>query len=467
MTLNRLSQKRLTGALLAFGLSLMAGTAYAALSPEQDALIKKGEYVAIAGDCVACHSTEGGKPFAGGLGLATPLGTIYSSNITPSKKGGIGNYTLEQFEHAVRDGVRSDGANLYPAMPYTSYAKISDDDMKALYAYFMQGVQPVDTPSTPTALPFPFNVRLSMAGWNLLFLEKGAFKADPSKSDQVNRGAYLGEALAHCSTCHTPRNALMAEQGDKALGGSSLGTWFAPNITSDAVSGTGNWSTDEIAAYLKTGHAPGKAQAAGPMAEAIDHSLSHLSDSDLQAIAVWLKQTTPVSQQGQARAADQFGSPANYVDTLRGVPRPADADKMTGWQVYDGYCASCHQPDGRGSKDGGLPSLINNTALGHLNSDNLVMAILHGVQRGAESKDVAMPAFDHLLSDTQVATLSNQLLQQFGNDQASVTPQRVKELRAGGKPSPLLELAHWGMGIAGVLVILLIALFFVRRRRRH
>lgn len=134
MTLNRFTQKCLTGALLAFGLSLMAGTAYAALSPEQDALIKKGEYVAIAGDCVACHSTEGGKPFAGGLGLATPLGTIYSSNITPSKKGGIGNYTLEQFEHAVRDGVRGDGANLYPAMPYTSYAKISDDDMKALYA---------------------------------------------------------------------------------------------------------------------------------------------------------------------------------------------------------------------------------------------------------------------------------------------------------------------------------------------
>lgn len=140
MTLNRLTQKRLTGALLAFGLSLTAGTAYAALSPEQDALIRKGEYVAVAGDCVACHSTEGGKPFAGGLGLATPLGTIYSSNITPSKKDGIGNYTLEQFEHAVRDGVRGDGANLYPAMPYTSYAKISDDDMKALYAYFMQGV---------------------------------------------------------------------------------------------------------------------------------------------------------------------------------------------------------------------------------------------------------------------------------------------------------------------------------------
>ena len=453
--------------LLALLLGFGSFAAQASLSADQQQLIKKGEYIATAGDCVACHSVAGGQPFAGGLGLATPLGTIYSSNITPSKSHGIGNYSFEQFARAVRSGVRADGANLYPAMPYTSYAKISDEDMQALYAYFMQGVAPVDSAATKTALPFPFNVRLSMAGWNLLFLDNQRFVADAGKSQQINRGAYLAEALEHCSTCHTPRNALMAEQGSQALAGSSLGTWYAPNITSDTVAGIGSWSDSEIVDYLKSGHAAGKAQAAGPMAEAIDHSLSHLSDSDLQAIAAWLKQTAPQSSPGQAQSADSWGQPATYLAQLRGVARPAQADSMTGWQVYDGYCASCHQPSGQGSPDGGLPSLLHNTALGHENADNLVMAILNGVQRGPEVKDVAMPAFGHLLSDHQVAVLSNQLLQQFGNPQVQVSEQRVKELRAGGKASPLLAIAQYATAIGAVVVVVLIAFFFSRRKRRH
>ncbi len=269
------------------GLSLFAGSALAQDAADP-ALVAKGKYLAIAGDCGACHTTENGRPFAGGLALASPLGQIFSTNITPSKQFGIGNYSLEDFDRAVRHGVRKDGANLYPAMPYTAYSSVSDDDIKALYAYFMHGVEPVDEVGPRTSLPFPFNIRLSMMGWNLIFAHDKPFAADPSKSAQWNRGAYLAEGLAHCSTCHTPRNFLMAEEGGKALGGASLGTWFAPNITSDAVAGIGKWSVDDIAAYLSTGRSPTGSQAGGPMLEAIDKSFSKLDAKDVKAIATYI-----------------------------------------------------------------------------------------------------------------------------------------------------------------------------------
>ena len=262
----------------------------AAAHAAEDDLVKRGEYLAKAGDCIACHSAPQGKPFAGGLPLATPLGEIVSTNITPSKTQRHRQLHARSVQRgAARSGVRADGQHLYPAMPYTSYAKVSDDDVKALYAYFMQGVAPVDTSPPPTALPFPFNIRLSMAAWNLLFLDHQPFNADPAKSVEWNRGAYLVQGLAHCSTCHTPRNALMAEDTSASLGGSVVGTWYAPNVSSDTTSGIGSWSEDEIAAYLRTGHVVGRAQAAGPMAEAVDNSFQHLSDTDLHAMAVYLK----------------------------------------------------------------------------------------------------------------------------------------------------------------------------------
>ncbi|MGH8809949.1 MAG: c-type cytochrome, partial [Noviherbaspirillum sp.] len=253
-------------------------------------LIKRGQYLATAGDCVACHTAPGGKPMAGGLSLPTPLGPIISTNITPSKTQGIGNYTEAQFTDALRKGVRADGQHLYPAMPYPSYAKVTDDNAHALYACFMQGVAPVDTPpAQQTNLPFPFNIRLSMAAWNLLFLDSKPFVADASKGAEWNRGAYLTRGLAHCSTCHTPRNMLMAEDLSRELGGGEVGSWYAPNITSDANSGVGGWSEQEIVDYMRFGQVANKGQAAGPMAEAIDHSLRHLTADDSHAIAVYLK----------------------------------------------------------------------------------------------------------------------------------------------------------------------------------
>jgi mono/diheme cytochrome c family protein len=454
-------KRRLCAALVAS--AGLVATAHAA----GDDLVARGEYLAKAGDCIACHSAPQGKPFAGGLSLATPLGDIVSTNITPSKTHGIGNYTLDQFSAALRQGVRADGQHLYPAMPYTSYAQVSDDDVKALYAYFMHGVAPVDVSPPPTALPFPFNVRLSMAAWNLLFLDRQPFTADPTKSVEWNRGAYLVRGLAHCSTCHTPRNVLMAEDTSASLAGSAVGTWYAPNVSSDPTSGIGSWSEDEIAAYLRTGHVVGRAQAAGPMAEAVDNSFQHLDASDLRAMAVYLKSTPPIRNAGDRQAADTWGAPKSSLDEIRGVPLPDDANRMSGPQIYDAYCASCHQAHGEGVGQGidgpGLPSLFHNTALGHANTNNLVMVMLEGVHRQDSAPDVLMPAFGHLLSDQQIATLGNYLLKQYGNPDASVTVEQVKTLREGGATSPLILIARVGMALAA-LVVLGVLILLMRRR---
>jgi mono/diheme cytochrome c family protein len=432
------------------GLAAMCETAHAA-DDDNAELLKRGEYLATAGDCVACHTAPHGKPFAGGLPLATPLGNIISTNITPSKTAGIGNYTYEQFSDAVRKGIRADGAHLYPAMPYTSYAQVTDDDMKALYAYFMQGVTPVDEAAPATSLPFPFDIRLSMAGWNLLFLDPKPFEADPTKSAE----------------CHSPRNALMAEESSQDLAGGAVGPWVAPNITSDANSGVGAWSEADLVSYIRTGHVIDKAQAAGPMAEAVDNSLRHLSDADLQAMAVYLKTVPAIHQAADTQPPNTWGKPGSGLEDVRGVAWPADVNQLSGAQVYDGYCATCHQANGQGTSGGGLPSLFHNTALGRSNTDNLVMVILDGVHRQADTPDILMPGFAQLLTDQQITTLGNYLLKQYGNANATVTVEQVRTLRAGGAPSSLVGLARTGIIIAALVVIAIIVLLVLRRSRRR
>ena len=447
-------------------LSFMALPVLAAQAPGADVqAIERGRYLATAGDCIACHSVPGGKPMAGGLALATPLGAIVATNITPSTTHGIGNYTLAQFSDAVRHGVRADGAHLYPAMPYTAYAKVTDDDTAALYAYFMHGVDAVDAaPAKQTDLPFPFNIRLSMAGWNLLFLDTKPFVADASKSMEWNRGAYLAQGLAHCTTCHTPRNALMAEQLSKELGGADLGTWYAPNITSDVDSGIGGWSQQELVDYLRTGRAANKAQAAGPMAEAIDHSLKHLNDSDLHAIAHYVKSVPALHDEADTKAVTQWGQPGNELAAIRGVALPKDLNKMSGAQLYDAQCASCHHARGEGSADGTLPSLFHNSVTGRGNSNNLVMAILDGVERQDGGSGHLMPAFRQALSDEQIVTLGNYVQKMYGNPDVKVTAQQVTTLRSGGAPSSLIGLARGGM-LAGLLALLLLFLWWRRRKQ--
>lgn len=432
---------------------LLGNSALAADSSGQT-LIQKGQYLAVAGDCAACHTAPGGKPFAGGLAISTPIGEIYSTNITPSHQDGIGDYSLAEFEKAVRQGVRRDGANLYPAMPYTSYARISDADMQALYAYFMHGVTPVDSRAPATSLPFPFNIRMSMAGWNMIFAGDKPYANDPSQSAQWNRGAYLVQGLAHCSTCHTPRNALMAEKSSDALAGASLGTWYAPNITPDAHAGIGHWSADDLATYLSTGRSPTGSQAGGPMLEAIDKSFSKLSPQDIQAIVTYIRSVKP--QSAGAAPGKVATTPPAFSDV--GL---MNGQAPQGEQLYDSHCSTCHQPDGQGRN--GLPALWNNAALHRPVADNAVMAVLEGL---TPTQGQAMPAFHSAMNDQQVADLVNYLFKTYGDAGVQTTAERVKELRAGGTPSPLLDLARGGMVAAGVVIILVIAGLIFRRRRK-
>ncbi len=452
-------------ALVPITLFLASGAVLAqSTAPADGELISRGEYVAIAGDCAACHSAPGGKPFAGGLPLPTPIGDIVATNITPSKTAGIGGYTLVQFGDAMRRGLRADGAHLYPAMPYTAYAKVTDDDIDALYAYFMLAVAPVDAAPPETRLPFPFNIRLLMLGWNTLFVDRGVFRPDPAQGAEWNRGAYLARGLAHCGTCHTPRNLLMAESASRELAGGSVGAWDAPNVTSDANSGIGGWSVQELVDYMRGGHTAGKSQAAGPRAEAIDKSLRHLTEADLRSIAVFLKTVPAVREPADTRPRHAWGAEGNDLSSIRGVALPQDADRMTGPQLYDAYCATCHQASGEGSFDGGLPPLFHNTALGRSNTDNLVLVMLEGIHRDTEPPQLPMPGFAKL-SDRQLAALGTYVMQRYGNPGANVTVDQAARLRSGGAPSHLLLLARIGSA-AGCIALVVAFVLVIRYRRK-
>ncbi|WPB58990.1 cytochrome c [Xylophilus sp. GOD-11R] len=446
------------------------GAAHAQNAPPADAaLVEKGRQLAVAADCAACHTApKGGAAFAGGYPIVSPLGTIYASNITPSKSAGIGDYSLEDFTRSLREGVRKDGARLYPAMPYTSYTQLSDEDTAALYAYFMHGVAPVDTRAPETDLPFPFNIRFSMAMWNAMFLKDERFVPDASKSAEWNRGAYLAGALAHCSTCHSPRNQLMAEKNGPGefLSGGSVGTWYAPNITSDTNAGVGAWSEAELVQYLKTGNVHGKAQAAGPMAEAIEHSLQHLPEADLKAIAVFVKQTPAVAS-AETKSRFSYGQASATELDQRGLTDGVDI----GWRVFSGSCAHCHQANGTGTLGGQYPSLFNNTATGADRADNLVSTILYGVDRTVDGHAHFMPAFGDQasftdrLSDDEIAAVGNYVLTQYGNAAVKVSAEDVRALRAGPRP-PLIAQARPFMLPAAVVVLVLIVIAVVALRRR-
>ncbi|MGD9424763.1 cytochrome c [Pantoea sp. NSTU24] len=429
--------------------TLLAASAQAQ-SADQNELIRRGEYLAIAGDCGACHTEEGKAPFSGGHAIVSPLGTIFSTNITPSKQAGIGDYTEAEFAAALRKGIRADGSRLYPAMPYTAYARLTDEDVSALYAYFMQGVKPVDESPPQTALPFPFNLRISMAFWDLLFADGKVYQPDPTQSAAWNRGGYLVQGLAHCSTCHTPRNLLMAEQQNKWLEGASLGTWYAPDITALALKTKPHWTQQMLAEYLLTGHAANGATAGGPMREAIDKSFSRMTEDDRQAIATYLL------------PADAAATKTPDISGLRPVtgddlPQTL-ATLSQGERIYRDNCASCHNLAGQGQN--GLPALQNHPVLNKPVADNVAMAILDGIW---PEKGQGMIGFAGSLNDEQIAAVTNYVMQDMGHSQVQITPERVKALRAGGETSPLKLMARIGMG-AAVVALILIAFWFRKRR---
>jgi len=347
-------------------------------------------------------------------------------------------------------------------MPYTSYAGLSDADVHALYVYLKQSVTPVEREAPTTNLSFPFNLRFSMAFWNALFLNDHRFQTDTAHDAQWNRGAYLVGALEHCSVCHSPRGFLMEELTSKDLAGGPVGEWYAPNITSDPVSGIGAWKRDELAAYLRTGRLAGKSQAAGGMAEAVTHSLSHLTDPDLQAIAAYLETVPAVTHGTEERSDFTWGAPAGFEATLRGVGYAPN-----GASLYSGLCASCHGSTGAGSRDKVIPSLFHNTTVGAKRPDNLVAVVLHGVDRDADGQRVFMPGFEsgsyvQSLSDAQIAAVATFVRNTFGQGGA-VNATDVATAREGGPPALLLTLVDFAMWGAAIVVLILLVWLGWRR----
>ncbi|QEI07159.1 cytochrome c [Pigmentiphaga aceris] len=440
-------------------------------------LILRGQYLATASDCIACHTVHHGKAMAGGLVMSSPVGDIVSTNITPSKTTGIGNYTEQQFSDAVRKGVRADGARLYPAMPYPSYALMTDEDIHAMYVYFMKGVEPVEKQTAETKLPFPMNMRFLMTGWNLMFLPSKPLADDPGQSAEWNRGRYLTQGAAHCSTCHTPRGVAMQELGDRDLSGAQVGAWYAPNITSDKVYGIGSWSREELVTYLKTGRVEGKAQAAGSMAEAISFSFSHLTDADLNAIATYVMSVKPVADAKAApsgKSRFEQGKAGNDLSGFRGEGYVMGVKGgSAGAQLFSANCASCHGFNAQGTKDGYYPSLFSNAATAGPSTSNLVATILYGVDRKTAAGHVFMPPFGGqpnamvALNNEEIAQLANYVFTNHGEPTLQVTAADVQVIRDGGPRSNIITLARIGMGVGAVVVLLLLLALIVRSKRRN
>lgn len=426
--------------------------------PNQDE-IARGKYLATQADCVACHTAPGGVPFAGGLPFKTPMGTIYSPNITPDKETGIGNWTDAEFLRALHQGIGKDGEHLYPAFPYTSFASISDADVQAIKAYFFS-LAPVHQVNRQNEMKFPYNMRFLMLGWNL-------FNFSPTKIDpQAERGKYLADALGHCAECHSPRGLTMGVDQDKYLAGGSVDGWTAFNITSDKDHGIGSWSVDDIKTYLKTGNLPGKAQAAGPMAEVIHNSTQHMTDDDLTALAQYLKGVPAQASGSTNRSATGAPTPADNLVSYRADLGSSTSEAQT---LFTTSCTTCHGASGQGEGNGVLPSLFHNSVVGAGTPDNLALTILDGVKRNTGFNDANMPGFRDEFSDSQIAGLVNYVRQTFGNGGDPITPDQVKNLRNGVvPPAPIDALMDKG-AIAAVIVLLILLAILSRimmRRRR-
>ncbi|PRY09174.1 molybdopterin cofactor-binding domain-containing protein [Paraburkholderia sp. BL25I1N1] len=371
-------------------------------------LVARGKLLASLGNCAVCHTAHNGVPNAGGKPLDTPFGTVYSTNITPDGQTGIGNWSLEAFVRAMRQGMSRDGHRFYPAFPYTSFQNTSDDDLKALYAYLMAQT-PVRSRPPETKLAYPFNVRPLMAAWNALFLGRTTFTASATQSAQWNRGAYLVNGLGHCSACHTPRNAFGAEKtGAAFMGGGMADGWEAP-----ALSALSNapvpWSEDELFRYLRNGHAPLHGVAAGPMAPVVG-DLAALPDSDIRAMATYLASLNPLEPNADpAAVARQY----EQASAISGAPAGVGA------RLFDGACAACHHTGSGPQLFGAHPSLALNTNLHSATPDNLIRVILDGIGSPARPELGTMPAYRDSFNDAQVAELVSYLRQQF----------------AGGKPA--------------------------------
>jgi len=380
-------------------------------------VVQRGEYLARAADCAACHTAKGGAPYAGGLAFVLPFGTIYSANITPDKDTGIGTWSAASFLNAVHEGIDDEGVPLYPAMPYASYTAMTDADALAIKAYLFS-LKPVHAAVPDNTLRFPFNQRWLMRVWSFLFNSDRRFEPDAARSAQWNRGAYLAESLAHCGECHTPRNLFQALNNRSKFAGAVQAGWRAYNITADHDSGVGAWSDGELAQYLATGHAEGRGTAAGPMGEAVDKSFRYLTSGDIAAIVAYIRSVPPVVSPGLP-APKSEPAPASHRDGLL-----ADYDPR-GRKVFEGACASCHDWTGV-SPVTRFATLTGVRAVNDVSATNVAAIVLKGTRRSAT---VFMPAFEGAYSDDEIAAVANYVTARFGAKPSHIKPADVADLR--------------------------------------
>lgn len=382
-------------------------------------LVDRGAYLARAADCAVCHTAQGGKEFAGGLGFKLPSGTLYSTNITPDKDTGIGNYSDQDFLNALHRGTRRDGARLYPAMPFASYTYMTDADALAIKAYLFT-LTPVRAVAPANTLAFPFNQRWAIGFWSALFNPDTRFEPDPSKGPEWNRGAYLAEALAHCGECHTPRNLAFALNNRQKFAGATTAGWRAFNISSDKDTGLGDWRDEDIISYLSIGFAAGHGTASGPMGEAVDQSFSHFTPEDVRAMVAYLRTVPPiVSTDLPARLAPP--APASHRDG-GGTPDPR------GKMVFEGACVSCHGWSGESSISL-FATLTGARAINDPSATNVAQIVISGTRRHTPDGAVSMPAFGSVYSDVEIAAVANYVTSQFGSKESQITPQDVENLR--------------------------------------
>jgi mono/diheme cytochrome c family protein len=403
--------------LVAIALSVLLGATSAA---QGGTALARGEYLVRAANCVSCHTTPGGQVFAGGVPFATDFGTIYSTNITPDKSTGIGSWTFEQFAAAVRRGVRPDGQHLYPAFPYTSFTKIEDADMHALYDYFMS-LRPVNAPARKNELGFPFNQRWLLGSWKALFFTEGRFVPDTTRSQEWNRGAYLVEALAHCSACHSPRNLVGAEKTSVAYTGGVLSELEedrgpvrrgAPNLTSSP-HGLAAWSVDDLSGYLKLGIGS-RTRLMGTMNEVVLNSTRYLSEADTHAMAVYIKSLAAAGDTGH---------------------RPGQGVMDLGAKQFDIHCGTCHLPTGKGSADTG-PPLAGSALAQAPDPSSLIDLVINGPRLPVPAPSSqwqrpwqSMTPFAQKLSDEQAAALLTFVRNSWGNAAGAVEPKDIDRIR--------------------------------------
>jgi alcohol dehydrogenase (quinone), cytochrome c subunit len=395
------------------------------------ASVERGRYLAVAGDCTACHTSPAGNAFAGGLPLASPLGTIYSTNITPDRESGIGTYSLDDFDRAVRHGIDKQGETLYPAMPYPSYARLTDADLAALYDYFMNGVQAARSPEYANAIPWPLSMRWPLAIWRKLFApaaDAAPFDAAGYKDPMLARGAYLVQGLGHCGSCHTPRavtlqeTALDESSNQFLAGGQVIGGWVAVNLRGNNADGLGRWSKDDIVSTLKSARNAEHAVIGSEMNDVVVHSTQYLTPADREAIAAYLKTLGP-EPDDQAKFVTVSSTAADLA---------AGREANRGAELYDDNCAACHRSDGAGSRNA-LPSIAGNPSVLSADASSLIRLVLVGSSLPgtiSAPSPLGMPGFGARLSNAEVSQLITFIRSGWGNSASPVSAGEVARIRA-------------------------------------